>query len=102
MKGKINAAYVGKWVFIGSLVGVIAGVGAIILYNLINVFGILILTRITGITLPRTYGPTTYVLSLTLFQRLLIPISTVLGGLLSGFIVYRFAPEAEGHGTDAA
>lgn len=24
------------------------------------------------------------------------------GGLLSGYIVYRFAPEAEGHGTDAA
>ena len=25
-----------------------------------------------------------------------------LGGLISGFIVFRFAPEAEGHGTDAA
>jgi len=25
----------------------------------------------------------------------------VIGGLLSGFIVYTFAPEAEGHGTDA-
>jgi len=25
-----------------------------------------------------------------------------LGGLISGIIVYRFAPEAEGHGTDAA
>ncbi len=24
-----------------------------------------------------------------------------LGGLLSGFLVFRFAPEAEGHGTDA-
>jgi len=102
LKGKINAAYVGKWVFIGSLVGIIAGVGAIVLYNLINVFGFLILTDITGITLPRTYGLTSYVLSLTMFQRLLIPVSTVLGGLLSGFIVYRFAPEAEGHGTDAA
>jgi chloride channel protein, CIC family len=27
---------------------------------------------------------------------------TTLGGLLSGFLVYTFAPEAEGHGTDAA
>jgi CIC family chloride channel protein len=33
---------------------------------------------------------------------LLIPVATTLGGLLSGFLVYRFAPEAEGHGTDAA
>ena len=30
----------------------------------------------------------------------LIPAVTTLGGLLSGFLVYRFAPEAEGHGTD--
>jgi CIC family chloride channel protein len=32
----------------------------------------------------------------------LIPAVTTLGGLLSGWFVYRFAPEAEGHGTDAA
>lgn len=30
----------------------------------------------------------------------LIPVVTTLGGLLSGIIVYSFAPEAEGHGTD--
>ena len=102
LKAKINAAYVGKWVFIGSLIGVIAGIGAIILYTLINVFNNLILVGITGFTVPHTYGPVTYVLSLSLTQRLLIPVSTVLGGLLAGFIVYRFAPEAEGHGTDAA
>jgi chloride channel protein, CIC family len=35
-------------------------------------------------------------------QRLWLPVVTTLGGLLSGFIVYRWAPEAEGHGTDAA
>ena len=32
---------------------------------------------------------------------LLVPVSIILGGLLSGFLVYKFAPEAEGHGTDA-
>ena len=31
-----------------------------------------------------------------------IPVSTTLGGLLSGILVYSLAPEAEGHGTDAA
>ena len=31
-----------------------------------------------------------------------IPLSTTLGGLLAGVIVYSLAPEAEGHGTDAA
>jgi CIC family chloride channel protein len=29
-----------------------------------------------------------------------IPLCTTLGGLLSGLIVFTFAPEAEGHGTD--
>ncbi len=32
----------------------------------------------------------------------LVPVATTLGGLLSGFIVYTWAPETEGHGTDAA
>jgi chloride channel protein, CIC family len=29
-----------------------------------------------------------------------VPLATTLGGLLAGLLVYRFAPEAEGHGTD--
>jgi CIC family chloride channel protein len=32
----------------------------------------------------------------------LIPVATTLGGLISGLLVYSFAPEAEGHGTDTA
>jgi CIC family chloride channel protein len=31
-----------------------------------------------------------------------IPVATTLGGLLAGFLIYSFSPEAEGHGTDAA
>jgi len=31
----------------------------------------------------------------------LVPLVTTLGGLISGWLVYTFAPEAEGHGTDA-
>ena len=31
----------------------------------------------------------------------LLPVSLVVGGLISGALVFRFAPEAEGHGTDA-
>jgi CIC family chloride channel protein len=32
----------------------------------------------------------------------LLPLVTMLGGLLSGIIVFNLAPEAEGYGTDAA
>lgn len=34
--------------------------------------------------------------------RLWLPVVTTLGGLLSGLLVFTLAPEAEGHGTDAA
>ena len=36
------------------------------------------------------------------FQPWLLLVVPTVGGLLSGFLVFRFAPEAEGHGTDAA
>jgi chloride channel protein, CIC family len=36
------------------------------------------------------------------YMNWLIPVSTTLGGLIVGFLVYTFAPESEGHGTDAA
>jgi CIC family chloride channel protein len=32
----------------------------------------------------------------------LIPLVTTFGGLIAGLLVYSFAPEAEGHGTDTA
>ncbi len=35
------------------------------------------------------------------FRPWLLLVIPTIGGLLSGFIVYTFAPEAEGHGTDA-
>src|SRR5215470_3831459 len=35
------------------------------------------------------------------FRPWLLLLVSAVGGLLSGFLVFRFAPEAEGHGTDA-
>jgi len=44
----------------------------------------------------------TYFDNLNFFSHsLMMIIVLVIGGLLSGFFVYAFAPEAEGHGTDA-
>lgn len=37
-----------------------------------------------------------------LAHRWWLPVVTTLGGLISGLLVYTFAPETEGHGTDAA
>ncbi|MCB1054431.1 MAG: chloride channel protein, partial [Acidobacteria bacterium] len=35
-------------------------------------------------------------------HRWWLPLVTTLGGLVSGWLVFTYAPEAEGHGTDAA
>ncbi len=44
----------------------------------------------------------TYFDNLSFFSHaLMVIIILVIGGLLSGFFVYTFAPEAEGHGTDS-
>src|SRR6185369_5889264 len=37
----------------------------------------------------------------TAFNPWLLLLVPVLGGLVSGYLVYKFAPEAEGHGTDS-
>src|SRR5437016_2103186 len=36
------------------------------------------------------------------FRPWLLLVVPTVGGLLSGYLVFRYAPEAEGHGTDAA
>ena len=38
----------------------------------------------------------------TPFRPWLLLLVPTIGGLLSGWLVFSFAPEAEGHGTDAA
>ncbi len=99
----VNRGSVGKWVFIGALIGIIAGLGSIALYESIKLVTHFMLYGITGFNPPET-GSSGGLPDYTIgkFRAFLIPVSTVLGGLISGFIVYRFAPEAEGHGTDAA
>ena len=56
---------------------------------------------ITGYYPPNPAGEAISLLSVhpTLW---LIPLSAALGGLATGLLVYKFAPEAEGHGTDEA
>jgi chloride channel protein, CIC family len=93
--------YLNKWVPIAILIGLVAGAGAVIFAFLINAFTQLFLVMGAGYTppYPAGEGSTSFTLSPIPF---VIPLITCLGGLLAGLIVYKIAPEAEGHGTDAA
>jgi len=66
-----------RWIPISIAMGILGGIGAIIFHELTD-------------------------LAASGFSNLHIMVSLVLGGLASGLVVYTFAPEAAGHGTDAA
>ena len=97
----LNKSYLAKWVVIGILIGTVAGVGSTFFYYLIQFVTDNFLGRITGYYPPNPAGEIVSPLSLSPHYYL-IPISTMLGGLVVGIIIYFLAPEAEGHGTDAA
>ncbi len=85
------------------LLGVIGAMGAQVFSFLLGLSQDLLLRGIGGYhppALPTEGGP----LVQTIGPHGLWPvvIAIVLGGLISGFLVYTFAPEAEGHGTDTA
>lgn len=93
-----------KWFFVSTLIGIVAGVGAIVFFAAIGFATRYLLGGITGYVPPSPAGE-----GGTIVQPLwsaarpwLIPVVTTAGGLLAGIIVFTFAPEAEGHGTDAA
>ncbi|HEV7129768.1 MAG TPA: chloride channel protein, partial [Ktedonobacterales bacterium] len=98
---RASRSYFQRWLLIGALIGVVAGVGAIVFFAAIAFCTHLFLGLGAGYTPPGPAGEGATVLR-PIARPWLIPLITTLGGLLCGFIVYTFAPEAEGHGTDAA
>jgi CIC family chloride channel protein len=85
------------------VVGVIAGVGAIVFFLACQVVFHYALDVGAGYH-PNHPGGEPPLLGDT--ERALVPwllvVIPALGGVLSGFLVFTLAPEAEGHGTDAA
>ncbi|AIY90105.1 chloride channel protein [Geoglobus acetivorans] len=91
----------GHFLFLVVLTGIVSGLGAIALYLLIDMTNAFFVGSLGNLTLPTPAGePEMFSFS---FSGIRIPyyILPAIGGLLSGYIVYTFAPEAEGHGTDA-
>ncbi len=94
---------VGRAVALSSLVGVVAGSGAIVFQVLCQGAQHLFLDRLAGARLGGPAGELAlFSVTATPFRPWMLPVVTTLGGLLTGIIVQRFAPEAAGHGTDEA
>ena len=99
----IKIAHAGKWTFHFVLIGIIAGLGSIVFHYLCQIGIHVFMDYMAGYRPPPPAGehhlfPPTQVP----FNRLILLFLPAFGGILSGWLVYTFAPEAEGHGTDAA
>ncbi|MHB1662113.1 MAG: chloride channel protein [bacterium] len=96
--------YFSRWIFFGVLIGIIAGVGAIAFNSLIRFFRFIFQVGIAHYYSPRPemMGQTGAPPNVPSPIHWAIPLIIMAGGLISGLLVYTFAPEAEGHGTDAA
>ncbi len=84
-------------------VGVVAGLGAIAFFYMLDGATWLFQDCLAGYSPPGPGGEGDLFPALHReFNRWVLFVLPALGGLASGYVVYRFAPEAEGHGTDAA
>ena len=95
--------YFEKWFIMGLIIGIISGLGATAFYFSIRFFEYIFLTRIVETNLPRPLGENgSLIYHFYAIKFYLIPVVLVVGAAISSFIVQKFAPEAEGHGTDSA
>lgn len=94
--------YLRKWLVLGCLLGVIAGLGAVAFYETLRFATHVLLRDLAGYQVPTPAGEGLAKASARLSRAWSVPLIVGFGGLVSGLLVFTFAPEAEGHGTDAA
>lgn len=102
LSGLRTAPYTRRWLILGILIGIVAGLGAIVFYSLLREGTHLLLTDLGGYRPAGTVGEGGATAASGFTRPWAIPLVVGLGGLASGLLVFGFAPEAEGHGTDAA
>ncbi len=91
-----------KWLLLGTVIGIIAGLGAVAFYETLQLSNWFFIKVLAGYTMPTPVGEGFVKASSHFARPWAIPVVACLGALVGGVIVFRIAPEAEGHGTDAA
>ncbi len=93
--------------FYSSVIGVLGALGAVLFANLVHWVDDGALQYLIGYHPPLVSDQIEATAhfdlgtSLSLSRRWLILLIPAVGGLISGWLVFTYAPEAEGHGTDA-
>jgi CIC family chloride channel protein len=97
---RIDLYNFGRWMVLALMVGVVAGLGGSLLTWGVNWLSSGLLGGVVGFHIPGHGESATVTWSMPERPWLLLVVLP-LAGLLVGRIVQTFAPEAEGHGTDA-
>ena len=97
-----SASYLEKWIVLGVIIGAVAGCGAIVFYESLVVSTHFFLGVLAGYHVPTPIGEGGHAASASAARPWALPLVAGVGALLGAVLVFRIAPEAEGHGTDAA
>ena len=96
--GADRLGYFPRWLILGVVIGIAAGLGAIAFYEALRLGSYLFLDLLGGYVVPTPLGEGGVVGPSGFSRPWAIPLTVGLGGLLSGLLVFGLAPEAEGHG----
>lgn len=96
------ASYTQKWLVLGIVMGIIGGLGAVTFYEALRLATYLFLQVLAGYKVPQPVSEGTSVASAHFARPWAIPLVACAGALLGALLVATIAPDAEGHGTDAA
>ncbi len=93
-------SYLKKWVIIGTMIGIVAGLGSVAFFLMLQAATFVFLGLGAG------YVPPNFEIIATSYTSVaerpwMIPLITGGGGLVVGLLTSRFAPESAGHGTEA-
>jgi CIC family chloride channel protein len=98
-----DVAHAGKWALYFIAIGLIAGLGSVVFHYLCQLGIHYLMDFLAGFRPPTPAGEHHLIPSTSRpLNRWILLFLPAAGGLISGWLVYTFAPEAEGHGTDAA
>ena len=97
-----EAGYVRKWIVLGTIIGLVAGVGAIAFVTFLETATHFFLGTLAGAAPLSPFAEGNMQGTYVVLRPWALPLVVGLGGLISGLLVFGLAPEAEGHGTDAA
>lgn len=98
----MNLKQIQRWTLFSIVIGIVSGFGAVVFYSVLSALSYYVLGGIGGYYPPSSSGELPlFFIPQTIPNKWLLILLPAAGGLVAGFIIYTFAPEAEGHGTDA-